>query len=152
MSVIYFQSLPVASSSKHTGNTLLQPFLPTEGSTCNHLWSFYTVKFIPAFFFPCHSYAIWFSTRAIYSSIKINFQMFNLVCACSVSQSCLTLRPHGLQSTRLLCPRNSLGKNIGAACHFPLQGIFLTQESNWHLLCLLNWQDNSLPLCHLDFS
>ena len=29
-------------------------------------------------------------------------------CVCElVSQSCLTLQPHGLQSTRLLCPWNS---------------------------------------------
>ena len=34
------------------------------------------------------------------------------MCACSVAWSCLTLlRPHGLQPTRLLCPRDSPGKN-----------------------------------------
>ena len=31
-------------------------------------------------------------------------------------------------------------------CHFLLQGIFLTQRSNPHLLCLLHWQADSLPL------
>ena len=31
-------------------------------------------------------------------------------------------------------------------CHALLQGIFLTQESNLHLLCLLHWQAGSLPL------
>ena len=30
-----------------------------------------------------------------------------------------------------------------------LQGIFLTQGSNPHLLCLINWQEDSLPLSHL---
>ena len=30
-----------------------------------------------------------------------------------------------------------------------LQGIFLTQGSNQCLFCLLHWQVNSLPLCHL---
>ena len=34
-------------------------------------------------------------------------------------------------------------------CHFLLQGIFLTQELNLHLLCLWHWQVNSLPPCHL---
>ena len=34
-------------------------------------------------------------------------------------------------------------------CHFLLQGAFLTQGSNPHLLCLLNWQVDSLQLCHL---
>ena len=31
-------------------------------------------------------------------------------------------------------------------CHFLLQGIFPTQGSNPHLLCLLHWQADSLPL------
>ena len=31
-------------------------------------------------------------------------------------------------------------------CHFLLQGIFLTQGWNPHLLCFLNWQADSLPL------
>ena len=30
-----------------------------------------------------------------------------------------------------------------------LQGIFLTQELNPHLLCLLHWMADSLPLSHL---
>ena len=40
-------------------------------------------------------------------------------------------------------------KNNEMGCHFLLQGIFLTQGSNLHLLCLLHWQVDSLPLCHL---
>ena len=31
-------------------------------------------------------------------------------------------------------------------CHLLLQGIFLTQGWNWHLLHLLHWQADSLPL------
>ena len=31
-------------------------------------------------------------------------------------------------------------------CHSLLQGIFLTQGLNLHLLCLLHWQVSSLPL------
>ena len=38
---------------------------------------------------------------------------------------------------------DSSGKNSGMGCHALLQGIFLTQGSN---LCLLHWQDGSLPL------
>ena len=41
-----------------------------------------------------------------------------------------SLRPHGLQPARLLCPWNSPGKNIGVGCHALLQGIFPTQGSN----------------------
>ena len=53
---------------------------------------------------------------------------------------------HGLQPARVLCPWDSPGKNTGVGCHFLLQGILLTQGSNQHLLCLLNWQVDSLPL------
>ena len=31
-------------------------------------------------------------------------------------------------------------------CHFLLQGIFLTQGSNPHLLSLVHWQEGSLSL------
>ena len=33
--------------------------------------------------------------------------------------------------------------------HALLRGIFLTQGSNPQLLCLLHWQVDSFPLCHL---
>ena len=42
--------------------------------------------------------------------------------ACSVDHSCLTLWPCVLQPSRLLCPRDFLGKNTGVSCHFFLQG------------------------------
>ena len=35
-------------------------------------------------------------------------------------------------------PGNFPGKNTGVGCHALLQGIFATQESNPHLLCLLH--------------
>ena len=57
-----------------------------------------------------------------------------------------SLRSHGLQPARLLCPWDSLGQNTGVGCHFLLQGIFLTQRLNPGLLCLLNWQESSLTL------
>ena len=41
---------------------------------------------------------------------------------------------------------DSPGKNTGVGCHALLQGIFLTQGSNPHLLCLVHWQAGSLPL------
>ena len=55
---------------------------------------------------------------------------------CSVAQSCPTLRPHGLQPARLLCPWYSPGKNNGVRCNALLQGIFLTHGSNQSLLHL----------------
>ena len=50
---------------------------------------------------------------------------------------------HGL--AKLLCPWDFPGKNTGAGCHFPLQGIFPTQGSKPGLLYLLHWQVDSLP-------
>ena len=47
---------------------------------------------------------------------------------CSVMSD--SLRPHGLQPARLLCPWNSPGKNTGVGSHSLLQGIFPSQESN----------------------
>ena len=35
-------------------------------------------------------------------------------------------------------------------CHFLLQGIYLTQGLNLSLLCLLHWQEDSLPIRHLE--
>ena len=46
---------------------------------------------------------------------------------------------------RLLYPWDFPGKNTGVGYHFLLQGIFPTQGSN---LCLLLWQEGSLPLSH----
>ena len=56
-------------------------------------------------------------------------------------QSHLTLcDPMDYSPTSLLCPWDFPGKNT------PMQGIFLTQGWNPHLL---QWQADSLPLCHL---
>ena len=45
----------------------------------------------------------------------------------------------------LLCPSDFLGQNTGGGCHFLLQGTFLTQGSNLHLL---PQQADSLPPSH----
>ena len=74
------------------------------------------------------------------------------VCACSVAQLSDSLRSHGPQPIRLLCPWDFPGKSTGVGCHFLLQGIFPTQRSNrvlQSLHCLLHWQADSLPLSHL---
>ena len=64
----------------------------------------------------------------------------------AVTQSCPTLRAHGLQPPRVLYPWDSPGKNTGVGFHFFLQRIFPTQGSNPRLLRLLHWQVRSLPL------
>ena len=48
------------------------------------------------------------------------------VSACVHAQlprSCLTVRSHGLQPARLICPWNSPGKNTGVGCCAVLQGV-----------------------------
>ena len=70
------------------------------------------------------------------------------VCVCVLSsfshvQLFMTL---WIVAARLLCPWVSSGKNTGVGCHALFQGIFPTQGSNLHFLCLLHWQVGSLPL------
>ena len=63
----------------------------------------------------------------------------NLFCGCClVSKLCLTFffyhQMYRLWPARLLCPWDFPGKNTGVGCHFLLQGVFLTQELNLHIL------------------
>ena len=46
------------------------------------------------------------------------------------AKSCLTHATPWTVACQLLCPWDSSGKNTAVGCHFLLQGIFLTQESN----------------------
>ena len=79
------------------------------------------------------------------SEASLGYTAVSAVCyiASVISNS---LRPHGLQPTRLLCPWDCPGKNTGVGCHALLQGIFQTQGSNPCVLHLLHWQEGSLPL------
>ena len=52
-------------------------------------------------------------------------------------------------AARLLCPWDFPGKNTGVGCHFLFQGIFPTPGWNPHLLQLLLWRADALPVCHL---
>ena len=76
----------------------------------------------------------------------------HVVCYHLVAKSCLPLLwPHGLWPAGLLCPWDIPGKNPGAGCHFLLQGIFPTQESNLRLLrgrqILYHWATWKAPHC-----
>ena len=60
-------------------------------------------------------------------SYQINFKLYE----CSVTESCLTLcSPMGCSLPGVSVHRIFPGKNTGVGCHFLLQGIFPTQESN----------------------
>ena len=69
---------------------------------------------------------------------------------CLVTQSCPTLcdlmdcSPPGS-----FVQRSSPGKNTAVSCHALLQGIFLTQGLNPHLLCLLHCRWILYPLSHV---
>ena len=47
------------------------------------------------------------------------------------------------------CSWDFPGKNTGVGCHFLLQEIFSTRGSDSHLLHLLHWEMDSLPLSYL---
>ena len=62
--------------------------------------------------------------------------------------SCVdSVRPHRQQPTRLLCPWDSPGKNIGVGCHFLLQCMKVKSESEVAQSCqtLHDPMDCSLP-------
>ena len=67
--------------------------------------------------------------------------------AAKLLQSCLTLRPHRQQPTRLPCPWDSPGKNTGVGCHFLIQCRKVKSESEVAQSCptLSNSMDCSLP-------
>ena len=57
-----------------------------------------------------------------------------------------SLQLYGLQPARFLVHGDSPGKVTGVGCHTLLQEIFAIQGWNLHFLCLLHWQECSLPL------
>ena len=62
-----------------------------------------------------------------------------------IANSCLALCD-SMWPTRVLCLRDFPSRNTGVVCCFLLEGVFLTQGLNSHLL---NWQADFLPLSHL---
>ena len=58
-----------------------------------------------------------------------------------------SVRPRGLQPTRLLCPWDFPGKDTGVGCHFLLQCMKVESESEvaQSYLTLSNLMDCSLP-------
>ena len=75
--------------------------------------------------------------------------MTNLAACCCQVASVVSnsVRPHGLQPTRLLRPWGSPGKNTGVGCHFLLQCMKVESESEVTQLCptLSDPMDCSLP-------
>ena len=91
-----------------------------------------------------------------YNSLMLSINVFlyalmlsNNVCVCICSVVSDSLRFHVLWPTKLLWPWNFPDKNTGMGCHFLLQGIFPTLGLNLHILHLLHWQADTLPLQYL---
>ena len=73
------------------------------------------------------------STTRLQTPFFFYFRIFPrtlLMCVFSCSVVSNSLQPYGLWPNRLLCPRDSPGKNTEVSCHALLQGIFPTQGSN----------------------
>ena len=66
-------------------------------------------------------------------------------CVCPLPQLCLILCDPWPVAHQALLPMGFSSQEYCSGCHFLLQGIFLTQESNLCLLCFLHWQAGSLP-------
>ena len=57
-------------------------------------------------------------------------------CCCLLAKLCLTLlQPHGLQTSRILCPWDFQGKNTGVGCHFFLWGSSWPRDQT-HVSCI----------------
>ena len=81
----------------------------------------------------------------LYEPTILLLDIFGGSCFCLVTKPFLTLWPRRLYSATFLCPWDFSGRNTGVGCYAFLQGIFLTQGSNLHLL---HQQTGSLPLSH----
>ena len=69
-------------------------------------------------------------------SISSVLSVLKIAAAAKSLQSCLTLRPHRRQPTRLPRPWDSPGKNTGVGCHFLLQCMKVKSESEVAQSCL----------------
>ena len=88
-----------------------------------------------------------FENKADSNLHEIKTTCFSFISVCSVAQSCPTLcDTMDYNSSDSSVCRDFPGKDTGVGCLAILQGIFPTQGSNPHLLCLLHWQVGSLPL------
>ena len=72
--------------------------------------------------------------------IQIDIYPKNTLLLLFVAKLCLTLlRHHGLQPSRLLCPRDFPGKNTGVGCHFLLQRGSSQPRDQTRISCIGRW-------------
>ena len=87
--------------------------------------------------------------RRIIITLKGFLFLEDAACCCCQVASVVSdsVRPHGLQPTRILRPWDSPGKNTGVGCHFLLQCMKVESESEVTQSCLTlsDPMDCSLP-------
>lgn len=83
----------------------------------------------------------WLTGFVCLKHLKLTQRCKSAVCVLSHSVVSDCLRRHGCQaSLSVVFPR----QNTGMGCRFLLQGVFPTQRSNHHLLCILHWHVETL--------
>ena len=90
-----------------------------------------------------------FSARILGSDCGVEWQSWDFQCTSVLSCVQFFATPWTVARQASLS-WNFPGKNTGVGCHCLLQVIFPTQGLNPHLPCLLHWQVDSLPLCHME--
>ena len=94
-------------------------------------------------------YVILLFIYSIFLSTWFIFMLYLFECCCRQVASVVSdsVRPHGLQPTRLPRPWDSPGKNTGVGCHFLLQCMKVESESEVAQSCLTlsDPMDCSLP-------
>ena len=100
-----------------------------------HIGFFLNFFFLSELFFVSPKIIFYWFTTFLFSAFSSHLALGVCMLSRPVVSNCL--QPHALQPTRL-CPWDFPGKNTGVGCHFLSRGIFLTQESNLYLLCLLH--------------
>jgi len=111
--------------------------MPKNFQTIIQLYSFHMLARLCSKFFKLDCRSTWTADMQVYrmDSEKTEDPEIKLPTTLSHRESeCYSiisdsLWPAGQETTRLLCPWNSPGKNTGVHCHAFLPGIFLTQES-----------------------
>ena len=98
------------------------------GDSGIHFALFFFFKFSSTLFSSCLcgnlSWDKWFLLQTFEA-------VLNIQCCCSAAKSSLTLRPHGLQHTRLLCP--SLSPGVCSNLYLLSQWCYLTTSSSGSL-------------------
>ena len=103
-------------------------------------------------FWLCHLLLKWVSNPSSLSERQccywLGVWLQEQIALALVAQSCPTLRPHGLQPTRLLCLWDFPGKDTGVGCHFLLQEqITWVQILVLHFLVVWLWMSCLASLC-----